>query len=964
MRLLGFEIKRESDTENPEDQPLSFADPLNDDGALTVGTALGGSYSVMLDIEGSAKTEAELVTKYRGMFLHAEIQQGVEEITNEAISVDSNEKVVEIILDDTELPDKAKDMIVEEFEEILRLLDFSNSAYETFQRWYVDGRLNYHVIIDKKNLKEGIKELRYLDPRKIRLIREMDDRTKDPHTGVNMKRVRKEYYAYAENGFGAIQNQRLGSSSASSQQVAGFRIAKDAIVRVTSGLMNENNSLVLSYLHRSIKPLNQLKMLEDATVIYTLTRAPERRVFYIDVGNLPKAKAEQYLHDMMARHKNKLQYDSTTGDISDSRKFMCYDLGTKIPLLDGRTLELRELIAEHEEGKKNWVYSCDPETGKFYPGPVSWAGVTKHNAEVVRVTFDNGKSVTCTPDHKFPVWGKGFVEAQHLTPEDSIIPGYRRQKAIAFDGNEYEQIYKNETQKWEYTHREVAKWKAEVNLREEFTFSAGYAEAPKTVVHHRDYNRYNNNPENLVMMSHRDHLLFHQAGSVDYTRELVELVDSCAKLGMSMNATIAHVNAQPLHMVMWRALNIDNCLKGRDVENLTFTYKDLKRISEECNFSGWREFCRSYETFEREANGRKKRGFTSVKGSPEHYKKISEAHKGQAYSAKTWKVIHPSGDVEVVENLSAYCRENNLHRSNIKRDYGSRGYHAEQLVNHRIVSVEPLVDKITVGSISVDNNETYHSHHTYLLDAGVYTKNTMTEDFWFPRREGNRATEIEPLAGGTSLQDNENLTYFQNKLFKSLGVPLARLQPETMFSLGRSNETTREELKFSKFTRRLRSRFSQLFDKCLEKQLVLKGIMSPEEWDEVKDKIRYDFMKDNHFEELKHAEVMRERMSTVRDMQDSIGTYFSHQWVMKNILMMSEDEIKEMRKQIEKEKKDDFYAVALGPDGQPVDGGDGGLTPQAPDGAAPPSPAGVPPSSPGPDDQADESLKVMNKKKT
>ncbi len=560
MKLLGFEIKRAEDDERPEDQPLSFADPVNDDGALTVGTALGGSYSVMLDIEGSAKTEAELVTKYRGMFLHAEIQQGVEEITNEAISVDSNEKVVEIILDDTELPDKAKDMIVEEFEEILRLLDFSNSAYETFQRWYVDGRLNYHVIIDKKNLKEGIKELRYLDPRKIRLIREMDDRTKDPHTGVNMKRVRKEYYAYAENGFGAIQNQRIGSSSASSQQVAGFRIAKDAIVRVTSGLMNENSSLVLSYLHRSIKPLNQLKMLEDATVIYTLTRAPERRVFYIDVGNLPKAKAEQYLHDMMARHKNKLQYDSTTGDISDSRKFM-----------------------------------------------------------------------------------------------------------------------------------------------------------------------------------------------------------------------------------------------------------------------------------------------------------------------------------------------------------------------------------------------------------------TMTEDFWFPRREGNRATEIEPLAGGTSLQDNENLTYFQNKLYKSLGVPLARLQPETMFSLGRSNETTREELKFSKFTRRLRSRFSQLFDKCLEKQLILKGILSPEEWDEIKDKIRYDFMKDNHFEELKHAEVMRERMSTVRDMSDSIGVYFSHQWVMENILMMSEDEIKEMRKQIEKEKKDDFYASMVVPGD---DGSGAGLTPQAPDGAAPSAaPPGVPPSSPGPDDQADESLKVINKPK-
>ena len=567
LKLFGFEIRREAD-EKPEDQPTSFAEPLNDDGAITVGTALGGSYSVLLDMEGGAKTEAELVTKYRQMFLQPEIQQGVEEIVNEAISVDSHDEVVKVVLDDVDLPDKAKKAIINEFKEVLRLLDFSNSGYETFQRWYVDGRLNYHVIIDKKNVKDGIKELRYVDPRKLRMVREIDDQVKDKWTGVNTKRVRKEYYVYAENGFGALQQNQAKPfmSSQIGQQQAGFRIAKDSIVRVTSGLMNENNSMVLSYLHKSIKPLNQLKMLEDATVIYTLTRAPERRVFYIDVGNLPKAKAEQYLHDMMARHKNKLQYDSSTGEITDARKMM-----------------------------------------------------------------------------------------------------------------------------------------------------------------------------------------------------------------------------------------------------------------------------------------------------------------------------------------------------------------------------------------------------------------TMTEDFWFPRREGNRATEIESLPGGTSLKDNDNLEYFQSKLAKSMGVPIGRLMPETMFSLGRSNETSREEFKFGKFIKRLRSRFSTLFDQCLEKQLILKGILTPEEWLDIKDQVRYDFQEDNHFEQLKEAEVLRERAATARDLQDYIGTYFSHQWVMQNIFYMTEDEIKEMRKQIEEERNDGFYKQ---PGEEELDGeggsryGDGQPDDPAISGVQRPVQPQLPPEEPRPDDgeqPAEEGLDVINK---
>ncbi len=503
MKLFGFEIKRDSDEEAGGHTPVSFAEPQNDDGAITVsGGAMGGFYSTILDLEGTAKTESELVTKYRGLAHNPEINQAIDEIVNEAINVDTQDKVVDLVLDNTDLPDKVKDKLVEEFENVLSLLDFSNQAYDIFSKFYVDGRVNYHVIIDNDNISEGIRELRYVDPRKLKLIREMDKKNLDKHSMVPVKRVKSEYYMYSENGFGSQGGKGNGLQTGSQ----GYKVAKDAIARVTSGVMTENNSLVLSHLSAAMKPLNQLRMLEDATIIYTLTRAPERRVFYIDVGNLPKSKAEQYLRDMMVRHKNKLQYNSATGEINDQRKMM-----------------------------------------------------------------------------------------------------------------------------------------------------------------------------------------------------------------------------------------------------------------------------------------------------------------------------------------------------------------------------------------------------------------TMTEDLWFPRRGGERTTEVDTLPGGNAagLTNDENLQYFQRKLYKSLKVPLSRLEPETMYSFGRVSEITRDELKFGKFVTRLRVRFSSIFTQLLEKQLVLKGIMTPEEFVEIKDSLRYDFIQDNYFQELKEAEIAKERLSTLRDVEDHIGTYYSREWVRKNILQMSEDDIRDMDKQIAKEAENE-----------------------------------------------------------
>lgn len=312
MRLFGWEINRAE----PDGALPSFAPEVKDDGAVVVAT--GGAYGVYVDLDGSIRTEAELVNKYRDMAQNAEIEQAIDEITNEVIVIDDEQDIVEIVLDDLPIPENIKGIIEEEFGKVLDLLEFNTHAYEIFRSFYIDGRIYYHAIIDDKAPQEGVQELRYIDPRKIRKIREVI-KTPIPGQAVDgvISQTINEYYIYNDKGFSmGTQNKNIASVPAQ-----GVKIAKDAIVHLTSGLTDASGTLVLSDLHRAIKPLNQLKALEDSTIIYRISRAPERRIFYIDVGNLPKLKAEQYLREIMAKHRNRLVYDASSGEVRDDRKF-------------------------------------------------------------------------------------------------------------------------------------------------------------------------------------------------------------------------------------------------------------------------------------------------------------------------------------------------------------------------------------------------------------------------------------------------------------------------------------------------------------------------------------------------------------------------------------------------------------------------------------------------------------------
>jgi len=483
LKLFGFELKR---TKKVESKMLpSIVPPTDDDAAGYISTG-AGAYGQYINMDGDqSKDNAQLIMRYRGVAMNPEVDMAIDEIVSESIVASELESSVELKLDEIEAPKKIKDQIQEEFDNIISLIKFNDLGHDIFRSWYIDGRIVHHLLVNEANTKAGIQEIRHIDSAKIRKVREVKYK-KDPKTGVKIVDNIEEYYIYEE---------KPGSNT-----VQGVKMSTDAISYVTSGLLDESKKKVISHLHKALKPINQLRMMEDSLVIYRLARAPERRIFYIDVGSLPRGKADQYMKDIMTKYRNKLVYDASTGQIKDDRKHM-----------------------------------------------------------------------------------------------------------------------------------------------------------------------------------------------------------------------------------------------------------------------------------------------------------------------------------------------------------------------------------------------------------------SMLEDFWLPRRENGRGTQIETLPGGDNLGQIDDVVYFQKRLYRSLNVPVNRLEQEAQFSLGRSTEISRDEVKFQKFIDRLRRRFGGVFLGILKKQLILKGIITAQDWEEWKDDIYVDYIKDNHFSELKDQEILQSRIGLMNEVTQYVGEYFSKDWVMRNVLMFSDDDIEKMQKDIDKE---------------------------------------------------------------
>lgn len=336
MKLFGVEIRRAKDL--VADQ-VAITPRDTSDGALPV--QVGGTTGVFVDLDGTIRTEAELITRYRELSLQPEVDAAVDEVVNEALEFDDIDEVVKIDLDKVkQIPQNLKEVIENEFDDALLLLEFATKGYNIFRRWYVDGRIYYQAVIDPSNTAFGIQELRYIDPRKMRKIREVVKKKvgDGPQNAVTVTRTVNEYFMYNERGFMSSNRNTTAVDPAS-----GIKIAKDSIVYVPSGLTDTSGVSIIGYLHKAIKPLNMLRALEDATIIYVLTRAPERRVFNVEVGNLPRMKAEQYLRDQMVKMKNRLVYDATSGQIRDDRKFINLTEDFWFPKRDGKGTTVEQL---------------------------------------------------------------------------------------------------------------------------------------------------------------------------------------------------------------------------------------------------------------------------------------------------------------------------------------------------------------------------------------------------------------------------------------------------------------------------------------------------------------------------------------------------------------------------------------------------------------------------------------------
>lgn len=387
--FFGFEFKRSKKEETKEERKQSFVLPESDDGTYNADTGLNHSYRY--NFESNFKNEAELITKYREMAMHPEAEFAIDEVVNESITFENTKAIQVMVENDLLITDKLKAIIDREFENIYNMLDFDNQGYEIFRRWYIDGKIYFHKVIDISDPEDGIQELRPIDPRTIKKIREYKT-DQDEDTGLNMIRDIKEFFIYSEMGF---DNHDTFPGAAESA----IKLTRESICYVNSGLYDSKAKQVIGYLHKALKPFNQLRMIEDSIVIYRISRAPERRVFYIDVGNLPKAKAEQYLHNLMVRFKNKLTYDVETGNIKDDRQFTTMLEDYWLPRRDGgRGTEITTLGGGENLGELSDVKYFREKLYRSLSIPVSRLETTQgfnlgRSAEITRDEFKFSKFV-------------------------------------------------------------------------------------------------------------------------------------------------------------------------------------------------------------------------------------------------------------------------------------------------------------------------------------------------------------------------------------------------------------------------------------------------------------------------------------------------------------------------------------------------------------------------------------------
>jgi len=645
---------------------------------------------------------------------------------------------------------------------------------ETSKWFYLDPAKIVKIIVNESEGKEPEQYvIRDLNPK----FSDMVVTAINPNT-TNSNNRGTAYVAGGQAARGMTGAYPSSSSSASRFETHQDEVAIDADniihLSLSEGLDN-NYPFGVSLLENVFKVFKQKELLEDAILIYRIQRAPERRIFYIDVGNMPSHLAMSFVE----RVKNEIhqrRIPSSVGGannvIDSAYNPLCLDLNTRVPLLDGRTLTISELIAEFESGKENWAYSCNPETGEVVPGVINWAGVTRKNAEVIKITLDNGKELIVTPDHKIPVFGKGFVEAKDLTVDDSLISFNRRRKKISSNGNEYEQVWDHGTKTWVWTHRKVGEFFRQRQKHQEFTYLPENIGRAKSVIHHKDTNRFNNDPRNLCYMNQQDHILYHASQKKDFWENMSDQyrLEMSSKISNTLKENWKNLSESDRLAALWnlsrarekavwmrqndpttmashrqrapasRKKYIDDhpAFKAQLLENLesrvkiknqtlNLTFDMLQRVAEkvkngENNKHSVISLCDNDPILlgmvkrENSESLDYKNAHCGIDFLKFGYSKLNRLLKKFGY--KNWKTF-----VKEVENF-----------------------------NHRIVKIESVENRDT-GTITIDGTERWHGFHTFAVDSGIFVKNSINEDFFFPTTAEGRGSKVETLPGGCLAMD-------------------------------------------------------------------------------------------------------------------------------------------------------------------------------------------------------------------
>lgn len=712
-------------------------------------------------------------------------------------------------------------------------------------------------------------------------------------------------------------------------------------ISLSEGL-DQNYPFGNSLLETIFKVYKQKELLEDAIIIYRVQRAPERRVFYIDVGNMPTHLAMSFVERVKTEiHQRRIP--SRTGGgatvIDSTYNPLCLDLETKIPLLDGRTLTLKKLIEEFNQGKENWTYSCNPITGEVVPGVINWAGVTRKNTEVIKLTFDNGKTLICTPDHKIPVFGKGFVEAKDIKSNDSLISFEKRFEKISNKSSEYEQVWDHSSKTWKWTHRLVGEFFRKINKHQEFTFLEENKGKEKTVIHHKDYNRFNNDPRNLQYMNKTDHILYHASLKEDYWKNLSasekeHLSNKISKTlkeyweGMSKleRQSALYRIRQAQKRAVWMRKNdpitISNYSKNQSISrkkyintNLEFKEMLIRNLENRVKIKN-QELNLTFEMLQIVVD--------IVKNNSTNKNRVIElCDKNQELLELVKKENSTTLDYKNAQCKIDFFKFGYSKLNRLLTKYGYKNWkhfvkNIEQF-NHKVVKIEKIANRDT-GTITIDGNEKWHDYHTFAIDSGIFVKNSINEDYFFPQTAEGRGSKVDTLPGGTNLGEIDDLRYFTNKLLRGLRIPSSYLptgaeEANSQYNDGRVGTAYIQELRFNNYCERLQRLITEKFNNEFKLYLQNKGINI--------DITMFDleFQAPQNFASYRQAELDGNRISTFTAM--SAVPYISNRFALQRFLGLSKEEIAENEKMWREENDDGFAGGEQDPSSQMRDAGVG-----------------------------------------